>query len=94
MKKLFLVSALVLVFSGFLCHEAFVFSAWAAAPPPTTIRFKGGCCEIYAILDGAPIAPTGMKENEAALALRFKYVLNKGVATDALGVELYEKGRL
>jgi hypothetical protein len=33
-----------------------------------------------------------MKENEKAFMLQFEYTLNKGVATDALGV-LYEKGR-
>jgi hypothetical protein len=87
MKKLFLAVSLVLIFAGF------VSPAWAAAKSPTTIGFKGGSCKIFAILEGSPFAPADMKEDETAFMLRFEYALNKGVATDALGV-LYEKGRL
>jgi hypothetical protein len=93
MKRLFLAVLLVLSFIGFLCHAAFVSPAAAAEKPPTTIKFKGGSCEISAIMESPPFAPADMKEGEKSFMLRFRYTLDKGTTADAVGA-LYEKGRL
>jgi hypothetical protein len=69
------------------------FDAMAQNKTKTTITFNGGSCQITEIDLNPMWAPAGMKENEKAFSLQFKYTLDSGVDSEVVGTALYDEGQ-